>query len=96
MKTFFARGATVECIDDRFDLKQRHWSKNLPVRGCRYTVRDAIHGYRGLGLRLIEIINPEIPVVGIGLMEPLFLASRFRFIDSDVSSTSDRDAEAQS
>jgi hypothetical protein len=74
------KGQQVECIDGSFRAKERFWVKHLPVRGTIYTIRQIAPGYRGLGLRLEEIVNPTIPVIGLGDIEPIFLASRFRLV----------------
>ncbi|BEV44729.1 hypothetical protein [Afipia carboxidovorans] len=80
----YRTGDVVECIDDHFTPRQRVSVPHIPVNGGIYTIRQAIPGFRGLGLRLVEVVNPEITVdFGEGVerqLEPLFLASRFRLL----------------
>lgn len=56
---------------------------NLPIVGSHYTIKDMEPGHRGMGLRLLELDNPLIPirVIATGVeyqFIPTFIVSRFR------------------
>jgi len=79
----FQVGQQVQCIDDRFNSKDRYWVPNLPVVDCVYTIKEMVPGHRGMGLRLCELKNPLIPIdcdnrTRTIQFEPTFHVCRFR------------------
>lgn len=82
----FHVGQRVVCVDDS-RYARGHGFEVTPVKGSTYTIRDFAEREDGLGVRLIEIVNPEgnyrwRP----GLTECTFHIRRFRPVrDTDIS-----------
>lgn len=68
----------VECIkDDGYLPEHLQWLPNRPIKGDIYTVRERVHGVRGLGYLLEELHNPLMP----NGVEGNFSAKRFKPVD---------------
>lgn len=85
-------GEQVICVDASYTPGQlSFWSEHgvrHPLRDKIYTIRTYQRHTNGLeGIRVEEIINPEIPVksavLGVINMEPSFKLSRFRTLMGD-------------
>lgn len=82
----FKVGDEVVCVDDDFGTPP-HWSiANAPVKGQKYTIREAFPHYTEAGVtsvRLVEVVNPifDYPIVNLKGYEAAFYAHRFRGIE---------------
>lgn len=79
------QGTSVKCVDAQF-VYDRHTPKEYrkikkPKEGSTYTVRDVVNvpNY-GVGIRLVEIVNPPIYHVKGGWKEPIFSIDRFEIV----------------
>ena len=67
-------GDKVVCVDADFD---RPYGEASPREGEIYTIREIAPTRWGIGLRLVEVVNPHFRYVG-GTVEALFEVSSFR------------------
>ena len=82
----FSVGQKVRCIADKFDFNSSWMPKEyhditLPKKGKYYTVRDVVITDFGVGLRLLEIVNPVIHHDIGGDREPIFGTNRFLIVN---------------
>lgn len=78
------------CIDGKFEQDVLDFYKEHgvepPVEGEEYTIREELRHSNGkIGYRLVEIINPQVPinhsVLGLIMYEPSFHSERFAEFD---------------
>ena len=83
----FRPGMRVVCINDSYTPEGRlalaiH-NIQKPKKGRVYTIRDVmsepIQGH--LVVRLVEIVNAPAPYINSDIIEPFYLAKRFRPLD---------------
>lgn len=76
----------IICINDKFTPDQlefyKIWGVTIPKQDNLYTIREFItHSMAGTGIRLNEIINPEVPInhpiLGTIMYEVTFSKDRF-------------------
>jgi len=74
----FYVGQKVVCVDGS---PHRHIRGVVPPKaGSTYTLREIVHGSTGVGVLLDEIVNGRVHTKD-GLVEPTFIAERFRPLD---------------
>lgn len=66
----------VICINDEFRPDILSLFRELPVKDCIYTVRDAFTTRNGPAYHLKEIVNPKVELDGM-YFEPSFHQNRF-------------------
>lgn len=74
----FQVGMKVVCVDGTFPPADERSGMHLPVAERVYTIRYIEETEEGFGVRLAEIFNLPVKIIGPGFgEEPVFRADRF-------------------
>lgn len=78
------RGARVRCINGHFESRKTDpfgiEDISLPREGQIYTIREVVQTAEGMGIRLLDVQNPQFRHDIGGTEEPCFGLNRFELI----------------